>query len=465
MFSANKKVSIRQLNRIIVTENIGMVCLFAGYMAAVLKSLSYVWVMVAAMGISVAYLWIMLLVSKGFGEKLLKNKIFNIITGIRFFIMGVIGIYILYKIVAEILLQNTYGPVIVVTIGIFCVFMAKCDYEARGRIHEILGILVIIPIVIILITASFKINISYGIDQLHSGFKIPDRQGILGILGMLLSTTYFEKLIIIQPHFYNTRGNRVELIKAPIILWSSAIWVFVVCVCIFRENGSLLKLMDIGGIPGGFFNRQESIMAAFLIISLTSYVSGMMYYIGKRRKKIAARLIVLLMIAGGFCLQLRFGDDDRIWEGNIIGNREIEEWDFVMSMIINGEGYITFEIGGDEDEGNDYIVYPTNSIERASELHIENGRKNLEFSHIKAILLENVEEVNPIIDELVEDKRFSGNVLVFTMNEQLEQNLWEMELGSTLEKLGENIREYKNSCLYQAGISEDNIIQIKSLKK
>lgn len=479
MFAANKKVSVRQLKRIIITENIGMVCLFSGHLAGMTGNVTYVWLLVAGMFLSMAYMWIALKISGRFGEKLVRSKIYNILCSARFFVMAVGGIYIFYKMVSELLLKNTSTILIVVAIGVLCVFMAKCDYESRGRMHEIIGIITLIPILIILVTSTFKIDFAYGEKQLMEGFRLPDRDVVIMFAVMFLMVTYFEKLIIVGGHYYNTYGNRISLLKAPLVLWGAAIWVFLVCTCIFGENATLLKLMDIGGIPGGFLNRQESIMAIFLVISLTSYVSGMFYYIRQNVKNIFIRyvkrpyivtrrivsaVLIILIIAGAFIISMKIGEN----EGSLIGGRDIEEWDFVMAMVIEGkdnELAVTLEIAGYGDNGNKYVTYKGEDsesiIEAMEKKHIETGGNNLDFSHVKGVIYSNLtwQEKEDITEMLENDQRFSGNVMVYYMEPEDSAVIEEgvavsnFSLGKTIERLGENVEKYKNSCLYKAGIS------------
>ncbi len=501
MFAANKKVSARQLNRIMITENIGMVCLFSGHMAGVFGNVTYVWLLIVAMFISMAYLWISLKISEVYGEKLLRSKIYNILSAIRFFVMGVAGIYIFYKIVSELLLKTTSALLLIAAIGILCIFVAKCDYEARGRMHEILGIIVLIPIAIILITSTFKVDFAYAERQIAEGFGIPDRENMIMMVIMFLLVTYFEKLIIVKAHYYNTYGNRIKLLKTPLVLWIIAIWVFVVCTCIFGKNATLLKLMDIGGIPGGFLNRQEAVMAVFLVVSLTSYVSGMFSYIRQNVKNVFIRyvkkprivtrriisaVLLVLMIVGAFAVAMRMDSEDKDNDtqkaSKVIGGKEIEQWDFIMSMIIDGSGdgvSVILEIAGYGNEGNRYVRYIKENVdikdkkqyadamESMEKKYVASGGNVLEFSHIKGIVLKNLDdsETECVVEVLEEDKRFSGNIMVYST----EQNIGEngefstkkgFELGKTLEKLGRNVEKYKNSCLYKAGISTDYIMQI-----
>ena len=451
--------------------------------------MTYVWVLGIGMLLSMGYMWICLKISSKYGDKLVRSKIFNILTAIRFLSMGSLGIYILYKITADIMLQETTTLVIVASISVFCIFMAKCDYEARGRMHEILGIVVIIPITIILITASFKIDWEYAQTQIMDGFKLVENKYIIFLLYFFLSSTYFEKLIIIKSHYYNTYGNRIKLLTAPVILWITAIWVFVVCTCIFGENGSLLRLMDIGGIPGGFLNRQEAIMSLFLVVSFTSYISGMLFYIRQNVKNVLIRyvktphivfrrivsaILILIMVVSAFFLAIKSDRNNEIVVNKIIGGTEIEEWDFVMSMAVGMKDKniaIVMEIPVyiEGQSNSNYVYYEGKSLEEISIDYINDGNNKLDFSHIKAIMLTNFNNKKEFISSLESDNRFSGNTTIVNVDLDIDKiyeklNIDEknnISLGKTLENLGKNVDEYKDSCLYKAGISMKYIKDVR----
>lgn len=489
MFAANKKVSTRQLNRIIITENIALALLMGGYLAGELGSLSYVWLFGAGLALSMAYIWIILKISEKYADKLLRSKIFNIIAGLRFLAMAWGGLYIFYRIVKELLLTETAGLIITAGITVLSLYVASRHYEERGRMHQILGIFAILLILIILITATFKIDLHSALKELSSGFRLPGKRGFIMWLFMFFSISYFEKLIIVSPHYYNSYGKRIALLKGPVIIWIGALWVYVLSVNIFGKGANLFKLMDIGGIPGGFLNRQETIMAVFLVISLTSYVSGMFYYIRQCIKNIFIRytdtphivtrrivsaLAVMAVFVGSVIWGIRADGMESMSGGKVIGGREIEKWDFVMSMIISGgeEPQIVLELADTDTAGEGFeSIYVTYEYEKnmdKSEMlneinrqHIEEGNNELDFSHIKGIVLYDIseEEKEKIIEEFKRNKEIAGNVSVYKAYSSTYPRLLSdikengdgnnIKLGQMLENILENVDNNRENMLYQ----------------
>ena len=491
MFAANKKVSTRQLNRIIITENTALALLMGGYLAGELGSLSYIWLFILGLVLSMAYIRAALKISEKYADKLLRSKIFNIIACIRFLAMACVGIYIFYRMAVVLLLRETAGLIIIAGITALSLYVASRHYEERGRIHQILGVFVILLILIILITATFKIDLKEALYDLSQGFKLPGKSGFLIWLSMFLMTNYFEKLIIVSPHYYNSYGKRIALLKAPVIMWIGALWVYILNVNIFGKGANLYKLMDIGGIPGGFLNRQETIMAVFLVISLTSYVSGMFYYIRQCIKNIFIRytdkprivtrrivsvLAVIAVFLGSVMLGIRTDGIEAMSGDKVIGGKEIEKWDFVMSMIISGgespEVVLELANTASEDFESIYVSYSyeENEGENTEEnklldiinkRHMEAGNNEFDFSHIKGIVLYDMSEAerSRIVAEFKQNKEISGNVSVYKATRdtypKLLSDITENEdgenirLGQMLENILENSDGNGENMLYK----------------
>ena len=132
--------------------------------------------------------------------------------------MACCGLYIFYRIVGELLLTETAGLIITGGITILSLYVASRHYEERGRIHQIVGIFVILLILIILITAAFKIDLHTALKELSSGFRLPGKRGFIMWLFMIFTISYVEKMIIVSPHNYKSYGKRIALLKGPVII-------------------------------------------------------------------------------------------------------------------------------------------------------------------------------------------------------------------------------------------------------
>jgi spore germination protein len=103
--------------------------------------------------------------------------------------------------------------------------------------------------------------------------------------------------------------------------------------------------------------------------------------------------------------------------------------------------------GGDAQQGT-WISYEADSLLAAEKLDEKSDEKQLDFSHLKAILIsetvkENPDLWNPLIEELSEKTNLSGNVLVFFTKENTEDFIAAGQnqgtsLGDYLEKMVEN---------------------------
>ncbi len=488
MFASNKKVSAKQLKRIVFTENVGILVLTGGYLSGEYGNVGYVWTFVLGMLMSVLYMWISLKMAKKFGEKLVKSKIFNMIFAVRYMAMGIIGVLILFKITRDTMLQETTSIVILAAIILVCMFMGHTNMEVRGRMFEVLYYMALVPILIILITSMFKVDIS----NLGSQFKeFPSLMSdevkdgtIWNILKMVmlifLLTSPFEEFVILNGRFYNTYGGRKALIFNVIKSWCFAAATFVICVGIFGDKGSTLKLMEIGGLPGGFFHRQESVMVMFLVVSLSGYVSGMfnltrqcfknvfVRYTKKPHlvlRKVVTAVSVTLVTVISYVVILQNVDE---YETSIISGREIEERDFCISMMLEYvdtdkmKALIEIPVYKEEKKaGQEYIEVDGENVEEIERKYREMGKGILDYSHIKAIVICGNKGEDKIVTYLFSKVGIPGNVLVFSYENSISKAKDilkdEIGLGEFIENLSKNIKENKDSNLYMAAINIENI--------
>lgn len=503
MFASNGMVSGRQLERQMIIENIGIMCVLSGYLAGDLGNPIYIWIYPLGMLLAVSYMWIIFKISDRFGDKLVKSRLYNIVIGIRFTVMGAVGVYTFYRLTKLLLLKNSQPLLIIAAIAALCVYLGKRDAQVRGRLYEILIWFVIIPIIIILVTSGIKTDITQGISQVKSLIEnskesifieafIPKGDSIKAVIYMFFLVSYYEKLIITKNHTYAVLEKNKRLYRVPIIIWSVGAWVYAVCTMLFGKDGSLLKLMDIGGIPGGFINRQEAIMAVFIVISLSAYASGMLYYANHCVNNILVRgtkekwcyrfadNVKLLIIAVVFITGFLFGENkikmdstqegreytEQLPDAKFIAGTEIEKWDFVMSVVFFEEEIYIETASFSEEGGSVYKKYDAESIRELKIMHTAGGGNRLDFSHIKGIIFAdtNKNKTQELIGELEESIEFSQNILVFFGDEKqadgIKEKLDSMKdkgecqwyLGNILENLGENVNEYKNSHLYKVGL-------------
>ncbi len=498
MFASNKKVSAKQLKRIVFTENAGILVLVGGYLSGEYGNVGYVWTFALGMLVSLLYMWISLIMAKKFGEKLVKSKVFNMIFAIRYIAMGIFGVLVLFKITRETMLLETASIVIIAVIIAICVFMGHTDMEVRGRMFEVLYYMALLPILIILVTSVFKVELSNFEGQFKEFPSLMSEEikdgSILKILKtvliIFLLTSPFEEFVILNGRFYNTYGGRKALLLNVVKTWCFAAATFAICVGIFGDKGSTIKLMEIGGLPGGFFHRQESVMVMFLVVSLSGYISGMFYLTRQCFKNIFVRhakkphkalrkavtavgVAVVAIISYTVVLQ-----NVEEYETSIVSGREIEERDFCISMMFeytdDDNMKVLVEIPVYEEEkktGQEYVEVEGESVEEIEKKYRELGKGLLDYSHIKAIVLCGDKGEEKIVTYLFSKVGFSGNVLVLSSENSI-SNVKdilgdEIGLGEVIENLSKNLKAYKDSNLYMAAISMDNVknLDLQNLKK
>lgn len=317
MFSANRRISKMQFGRMILTENIGLMLALSCALAAELKSIIHIWIFILGCGLSLIYYLIISRITRNSCSDLNNNlgsncnsdnhekRIFisdhksnnandntnntnnrfntfkkiirKIFIPIRFSAMAIFGVYVCFRIIHGVLLKEANPIIIIGAIIVLCFYEAGLSYEQRGRMQEILWYFCMALILIILITATVKLDIGEIPAEIKDNLNNTlTATSWLIIAIMFFSSNYYECLMLVKSP---NNIYRNETIKNIIFLWAFGLWAYVLSVLFFGEGADVFRLMEKGGIPGGLLGSQQAIMAILAIISLTSYISGMIWYV------------------------------------------------------------------------------------------------------------------------------------------------------------------------------------------
>lgn len=277
MFSANRRISKMQFGRMILTENIGLMLALSCALAAELKSIIHIWIFILGCGLSLIYYLILSRITRNSDSNLNNKIIRKIFIPIRFSTMAIFAVYVCFHIIHGVLLKEVNPIIIIGAIIVLCFYEAGLNYEQRGRMQEILWYFCMALILIILITATVKLNVGEIPAEIKDNLdNTLTATSWLIIAIMFFSSNYYECLMLVKSP---NNIYRNETIKNIISLWAFGLWAYVLSVLFFGEEADVFKLMEKGGIPGGLLGSQQAVMAILAIISLTSYTSGMIWYV------------------------------------------------------------------------------------------------------------------------------------------------------------------------------------------
>ncbi len=464
MFSENNKISGRQLGRMIFVETSGTTAFLSLHIFGRYGSdglIIMLWV----------YLFALLYTAGCFKlVEVMKNysggKIYGAISVlIRIFLMAkylcVVAIVLnaLSDVVKMILIPEVSSFIIVIVTLICVVYCVRGGIESRGRALEVLFYFVFIPAVIICIMLIPKAEIRDMVPTFDMSFKTV-WMDFLVLIWLLVPS---EMLVLSRNSYDNTDKVRSNVYTSITLSAAVNLGLLATALGVYGADSvesmerPVLKLMQISGIPGGFFNRQDGIISVFLIVSMFCSAWALIYHINeliKRtflqdRKGYAYRMTVSAVI---LIVALVFVYDGKYKENIIsadVGGTELEERQFVMSVIVDDtddglEFY--FEIassqggsneGGSVNVGSVFEKTKANSLKEAIDIVESKNGQHIDFSHMKALIMKKdvMEETDiskELIKEMSEDRQFGENIMICAMKGKVDET---KEYGKNIEKL------------------------------
>lgn len=443
MFSENNKLSVNGIKKLILTEETGLVFLLSIYFAEKLDILTGALVISAIFLCSCLYLW---LVFHMYEQTGILKKYIRIKSAVKAFLLLGFGALMLIKYVHEFLLPGTNIMLIAAVIFLCAFFISRKGIEIRGRFCELFYIFVFIPIIITMIYEVFCIDyhnfFTIASNVLLPGYDLTLRNFLKLFLVVLFSFFVlcpWGYLLLEEPFFHDAEETRSSLLKVSFLLYLLGLLQFLLSKLTYDVNPVLS-----------------------VVISLMMYIVTQLHYGMPKRKYLPyiytgfsfLFLIGLLMLPTALktthlYTYLSGTNFDKLYVSgsHLIDARELEDRSFVISMIISEDEsgpLFTCELA-DYSEGIDSI-----SSEYVSVSHLESyplsGGKYMDFSHIRAIVLDIPEESFSADDlhDLADKHRIPGNTLIFREKDfpdtyaHLISRLDELSLGEVLDTLAEN---------------------------
>ncbi len=291
MFSFNDKISVRQLQILIILDVFGTgviilprrVAEFAdqdGWIIVVLATLlaffyTYVITSIGRLFPNDSFLTytskiltkpIGLLLSLGFIVKIIVSSAMEL----RFF----------GEIIKQTMLENT--PFTIVCFSMLAVsgYAAAKGYETRARLAEILIFVVFVPLIIVFSIAAvdsdftnlLPVMVAPPIDLLTGGFYCGT-----AFMGM-------EFCLLVYPYITKPKDVRKGALSA--VLWVGVILVLITAITISKfgpfdvqkQMWPVLEMMDVIDLPGSFIERQDAFVMSFWIISVFAIINAGLFF-------------------------------------------------------------------------------------------------------------------------------------------------------------------------------------------
>lgn len=334
MFSSNDKISNRQLKRMLIFDMFSISCLIIPYIAV--KSAADEGILLMVFGTMLAFLYgsIMYFFMKEFNKEGIvvntrivqgdgkypfyekqgktiqasylayaKKSVGSFVTGIfcilylaKTFLLLTFSVTLFTSVIGDTLLADMNPKIILAVLLAIAGYGGVQGIEKRARFTEVVYFLVLIPIVLYLLLGLPKIDISNlviapkEIDAVGQDFFRKDKNNFLwGSYLILLTYSILESLLFIMPYVKNNLGKNKKIfhyiLQGILVVSILNLFIYIITVGVLgvgetsKKFWSVVTIMQIIELPGGFINRQDGIMLSFWVLSIYAILSAFFFYL------------------------------------------------------------------------------------------------------------------------------------------------------------------------------------------
>ncbi|MBQ4347347.1 MAG: GerAB/ArcD/ProY family transporter [Firmicutes bacterium] len=427
MFSTNNKISVRQIQSVLILFILAPGILYLpGNAVGTADEMGFV---SALLGGAIGFIftfWISFLVTK---SSFYLPKAAVILISLWVMFRGAWGISTFCGIIKDNILFKTPLWLTVALMVLLCIYCLKNGVETLGRSAEILIYFALVPLLVIFVIAAFSCDFSVFVRGDTSGGDISN------IFSAALRCAPFfsgaEILLLSAPHMVRKKPEIKEYLKAYILAWGILVFIVVILTARFgiymlaEHEAPILRIMDTIGFPGSFIERQDililgTLMLIFFAASAASLVFGALsirnIITGKPRSGII--LGVLL-----FCCMFIFSGCDAT---------EISDRSYAVSIGIEkneNELEATLEIATLSNEGedkNDILTVKGKDFAEITKVLGESLSKKIYLGHTKSVilgerLLSDREMLEDVQNKLFSDPEVNMRLVVLASRDDIEK--------------------------------------------
>lgn len=291
MFSNNQKISLRQLQILLILDMFGTTVITLPR-----KTVEYAaqdgWVIV--IGIVILMILYAFIISTlcnmfknetivEFGRRLLPKFLYYIVIFgliVKIVVSTAMELRVFSEIVGQMLLYNTPVQVIILTLLLTSSLVARKGFETRARLAEILIVLMFVPLFFILLV----VVIQPKFENLLPVLKTPPSNIIKGIGNLGFSFHGLSFLLLVYPFLGNKKDTRKAILQAVSILGVAMFIITIITIIRFgpedieHQIWPVLQLMQAIDLPGSFMERQDAFIISFWILSVFMLVSAGLHF-------------------------------------------------------------------------------------------------------------------------------------------------------------------------------------------
>ncbi len=291
MFSLNNKISIRQLQALLLLDVFGTGVIVLPRIAAEYANQDGWVIIVVATMIAALYGYAITSIGRMFPNESFVSYCSKILTkpiGI------LISLGFVFKIIIMIAMElRSFGEIIKLTMlyetpfAVVCISMllvggyaAAKGYETRARMAEILVVLAFAPLIFVFLIGMVDIDFS----NLRPTLVAEPQNILMGGFVSSRAFTCIEFCLLIYPFMQNPKNVRRGVTQIIFIIGGFMLFITAITIAKFgpfdvvRQMWPVLEMMDVIDLPGSFIERQDAFIMSFWIISVFAIVNAGLFF-------------------------------------------------------------------------------------------------------------------------------------------------------------------------------------------
>jgi spore germination protein len=300
MLPINNKISIRQLQILLILESFGVGIVILPRRVVEFADQDGWIVIILATLLAMIYAFIITSVGKIFPQdsfktyssKILSKPIGTLLTIgfiLKILLTTALELRFFGEILQQTILPKTPFSLVCFIMLCLCGFAASKGFETRARIGEILIFLIFIPLAIVFFIAIFDIDFTNIMPIMVTSPSSLLRGAVL----TGLSFTGLEFCLLIYPYANNPKNVRKGIVTATSLIGMFMLIITLITIAKFGPSDLKMQLwpvfemMDLINLPGSFIERQGALIVSFWIISIFAIVNAGLFFSSLLLKDIA----------------------------------------------------------------------------------------------------------------------------------------------------------------------------------
>ncbi|PKM94829.1 MAG: hypothetical protein CVU84_07850 [Firmicutes bacterium HGW-Firmicutes-1] len=292
MFSGNDKISIRQLQILLILTLFTSVSLILPRITTEYAKQNGWLLIIGAAVLTMLYSYFITTLGKMFPDKTIVEYSQEIVTKpigslicwilvIKLIIFLGLEIRIFGELVKQTLLSNTPIEFIMIIMLFTAVYLTRKGYEPRARIAELIIFLGLIPIMLVLLFALQDIRL----DRLAPFFTIKASEFVAGSYFISTAMVGIEFLYIAIPFLRTPQKVTKAVMQTVIFVAILNLMINFITVGLFgpiktaREIWPVMTIMQVIELPGAFISRQDALMMSFWILTTFGLINCYIFFI------------------------------------------------------------------------------------------------------------------------------------------------------------------------------------------